>query len=170
MNERRQWQIAFLKQAQSDWEVYQKMRQMAWPTCYRLLFVQMAAEKLGKAVLIASQSSLATITQSHAAFVKLMRVASNNRKLQNMLGMKKSQQRAQFKTLLPLADEIERLAPALAQNGPNPEYPWQDPSGNILVPADYPFPLMQQLHQTPQGVQLLKYVEIFLKRFEELFM
>lgn len=169
MTERRNWQMAFLKQAMADWEAYQRTRQAVWPNSYRLLFLQMATEKLSKAVLIASHSSLETITQSHAAFVMFMRIAGNNRKLQNVLRLKKSQQRAQFKTLLPLAHEIERLAPALAQSGPNPEYPWQDKSGSILAPVDYPFPLMQRLHQTPQGIQLLKHIEIFLKKFEELF-
>jgi len=62
------------------------------------------------------------------------------------------------------------LAPALAQNGPNPEYPWKDASDKILAPVDYPFPLVKRLRQTPQGAQLLKYIEIFVVRFEELFM
>jgi len=170
MNERQRWQIAFLQQAKSDWQAYQRTRQADWPTCHRLLFLQMASEKLGKAVLITGPSRLETITQSHAAFVMFMRVAGNNHKLQKVVVMKKSQQRAQFKSLLPLAHEIELLAPALAQGGPNPEYPWQDTSGDIFAPTNYPFPLIQRLHQTPQGIQLLKYVEIFLQRFEELFM
>jgi hypothetical protein len=169
MTERQHWQIAFLKQARSDWEAYQRTSPAVWPACHRLIFLQMASEKLGKAALIASHSTLETITQSHAAFVMFMRVAGNNQKLQKALGMKKAQQRAQFKALLPLAYEIERLAPTLAQSGPNPEYPWKDASGNILAPTDYPFPLMQRLHQTPRGIQLLNYIEFFVKRFEELF-
>jgi len=170
MTERQHWQMAFLKQARLDWEAYQRTSQAVWPTCHRLLFLQMASEKLSKAVLITGHSSLETITQSHAAFVKFMQVASKDRKLQKVLGMKKSQQKAQFKTLLPLAQEIELLAPALAQSGPNPEYPWKDASGNISAPGDYSFPLMKRLRETPQGIQLLRYTEIFLKRFEELFM
>jgi hypothetical protein len=170
MTDRQNWQAAFLNQARVDWAAYQKTRLGTWPECHQLLFLQMASEKLGKAVLIAGPSNLETITQSHAAFVMFMRFAGNNHKLQKMLGLKKSQQRAQFKSLLPLAHEIELLAPALAQGGPNPEYPWQNTSGDIFAPTNYPFPLIQRLHQTPQGIQLLKYVEIFLKRFEELFM
>jgi hypothetical protein len=129
----------------------------------------MASEKLGKAFLVAGHSSLEKITKTHAAFVKFMQIAGNNRKLQKALGMKKSQQRALFKTLMPFAYEIELMAPTLAQRGPNPEYPWEEVSGNILAPADHSFPLVKRLHQTPQGLQLLKYVEIFLNRFEELF-
>jgi len=170
MTERQHWQMAFLKQAKSEWEAYQKTRQAQWPACHQFLFLQMASEKLGKAVLIAGHSNLETISQSHAAFVMFMRIASNNRKLRRVLGIKKSQQRAQFKTLLPLAYEIELLAPSLAQKGPNPEYPWKEIAGNILAPVEYSFPSVKRLLQTPQGVQLLKYVEFFLDRFEDLFM
>jgi hypothetical protein len=130
----------------------------------------MTTEKLGKAFLVVSGTELENLTGSHAAFTRFARAVSSSRKLQKTLGMKKAQQRAQFKALLPLAYEIERLAPTLAQSGPNPEYPWKDVFGNILAPADFPFPLMQRLHQTPQGIQLLNYIEFFVKRFEELFM
>ncbi len=170
MIDRQSWQTAFLKQARVDWEAYQRTRQASWPECHRLLFLQMASEKLGKALLVAGHSSLEKITQTHAAFVKFVQIAGNHRKLQKALGMNKSQQRAQFKTLLPFAYKIELLAPALSQHGPNPEYPWKETSGNILAPADYPFPLIKRLRHTPQGIQLLKYIEIFLNRFEALFM
>lgn len=169
MTDRQNWQTAFLRQARVDWESYQRTRQGTWPECHRLLLLQMAAEKLGKALLVAGHSSLETITQTHAAFVKFMQLVSNHRKLRKALGMKKSQQTAQFRTLLPLAYEIELLAPALAQHGPNPEYPWKNASGNILAPADYSFPLIKRLRQTPHGLLLLKYIEIFLNRFEEFF-
>jgi hypothetical protein len=70
---------------------------------------------------------------------------------------------------LPLAYEIELLAPALARGGPNPEYPWKDSFDKILAPVAYSFPLMNQLQKTPQGIQLLKYLEVFILRFEEFF-
>lgn len=81
----------------------------------------------------------------------------------------KSQLRAEFKQLLPLAYEIERLAPALAQDGPNPEYPWFDKSGQVFAPVDYLFPLVK-LMQSPRGLKLLKYIEYSLTDFEKLFM
>ena len=170
MSERQNWQSAFLKQARADWEAYQKTSRATWAACHRLQFLQMAAEKLGKAFLVAGPSSLETTTQSHAAFVKFLRIVSNNRKLKNALGKKRAQQRKHFNQLLPLAYEIELLAPALAQSGPNPEYPWKDASGNVLAPGDYSFQLFKQLQKTRQGIQLLKHIDIFLKRFEELFM
>jgi hypothetical protein len=169
MSEWRNWQTAFLKQARSDWEAYQKTTELEWPYCHRLHYLQMATEKLGKALLIAGDTQLENLKGSHAAFVKFIQIVSFNRKLHKAFRMKKSQQRAHFKTLLPLAYEIELLAPALAQSGPNPEYPWKEASGNILAPADYPFPLVKRLRQTPQGTQLLKHVDFFVKHFEELF-
>lgn len=59
--------------------------------------------------------------------------------------------KASFNQFLPVADEIETLAPALAQGGLNPEYPWLDKSGQICVPLDYSFPLTK-LRQSPQGL------------------
>lgn len=164
------WQAAFLKQAKSDWDAYQKATKLDWPDCQRLHYLQMTTEKLSKAFLVAGDTQLKNLTGSHAAFVKFIRIISGNKNLQIALGMKKSQQKAKFNALLPLAREIELLAPALAQGGPNPEYPWETQSGTILAPADHSFPLMQRLQKTPQGTQLLKYIEIFQKRFEELFM
>jgi hypothetical protein len=68
-----------------------------------------------------------------------------------------------------MAHEIEILAPALAQGGPNPEYPWADKSGQIFVPADYSFPLTKLL-QSPSGLHLVKYIRIFIAEFEKLFL
>jgi len=70
---------------------------------------------------------------------------------------------------LAFLNEIEMLAPTLAQDGPNPEYPWLDNSGHILVPIDYSFPLMKRL-QFPPGTHLLKYIGNFITDFEKLFL
>lgn len=169
MTDWQNWQTAFLRQARSDWEAYQKTIESEWPYCHRLHYLQMATEKLSKALLVAGDTKVEDLTASHAAFVRFLRLVSNNRNLKNALGMKKSQQKAHFNQLLPLAHEIELLAPALAKNSPNPEYPWKDVSGKVLAPVDYPFLSIKQLQKTRKGIQLLKYIEVFLLRFEELF-
>jgi len=165
----RAWQLGFLKQARSDWETYQRIDDPTWPTCHRLHFLQMATEKLAKALLVVGDMPLDRITHSHAAFVKFMRVARKNHTLQKELGMTYSQITAHFNRLLPIAREIEILAPTLAQAGPNPEYPWFDNSGQILVPVDFSFPLMKLL-QSPPGTQLLRYIGNFITDFEKLFL
>ncbi len=169
MTSRRDWQLAFLRQARSDWEAYQRTIEKSWPICHRLHFLQMASEKLGKALLIRSETKLERITQSHAAFVKFMRMTGNNFDLHLKLGITRPQLKAQFNQLLPVAYEIEILAPALAHNGPNPEYPWLDKTGQIVAPVDCSFPLAQAL-ASPPGAQLLKNVNYFLAAFEKLFL
>jgi len=170
MSDWRNWQKAFLNQARSDWNAYQRTSDPRWPSCDRLHYLQMATEKLSKALLVAGDTKPQNLMGSHAAFVTFMRAASKNRKLHEVLGLKKTPLKLHFKKLLPLAHEVELLAPALARNNPNPEYPWEDPSGKILAPVDYSFSLMDRLQESPQGLQLLKYTELFLQRFEELFM
>jgi len=162
------WQLAFLKQARADWETYQRIDDPTWPMCHRLHFLQMATEKLGKALLVTGDMPLERITHTHAAFVKFLRVALNSHNLQNGLRMTYSQVRAHFNRLLPIAGEIEMLAPTLAQDGPNPEYPWPDRAGQILAPIDYSFPLMKRL-KSPQGAQLLRHLGYFIAEFEKLF-
>jgi len=165
----RAWQLAFLRQGRSDWETYQRIDDPAWPTCHRLHFLQMATEKLAKALLIAGDMPLDKITHTHAAFVKFMRVARKNHNLQKELGMTYSQIIAHFNRLLPIAREIEILAPTLAQVGPNPEYPWLDNTGQILVPVDYSFPRIKLLQSQP-GTQLLRHIRYFFVAFEKLFL
>lgn len=78
MTNRRDWQIAFLKQARIDWEAYQRARQTRWPDCLQLHFLQMATEKLGKVLLFAGHSKLERLTRSHAAFVKFIYFSADN--------------------------------------------------------------------------------------------
>jgi hypothetical protein len=60
--------------------------------------------------------------------------------------------------------ELEPLAPALAQDGPNPEYPWPH-----HIPADNPvrheFGLWGELTRTALGRQLVKVVGLAVDRF-----
>jgi len=72
------------------------------------------------------------------------------------------------KEVLPVADQIERLAPALAQNGPNAEYPWETLSGEVKVPASYGFPVAKEL-RGPQGRKLLRLIDIIIDRFDVFF-
>jgi hypothetical protein len=125
MTDRRSWQKAFLKQARHDWATYQRTLLPSWPVCDRLHYLQMATEKLGKALLVGGNTTLGRllVLGSHAAFVKFLHVASNNHNLPARLGLTKAQLKAYFNQFLPIAHEIEILAPALAQGGPNPEYP-----------------------------------------------
>jgi hypothetical protein len=59
---------------------------------------------------------------------------------------------------IPLAERIERLAPALNPDGPNPEYPWPraDPA---FAPAEYQFDLWDELQGSADGRQFVKLLD-----------
>jgi hypothetical protein len=128
----------------------------------------MATEKLGKAMLLAEGKEIQKVRTSHKAFVYFLRIAVRNPAVQKHMGMSDRQLRTYIKGLLPLAEEIEKLAPALAGAGPNAEYPWLDPSGSIHVPASFQFSVALQLKE-PKGQKLLKFARLLLDRFYILF-
>ena len=59
---------------------------------------------------------------------------------------------------------IERLAPALANDGPNPEYPWPHASPQF-VPATFDFDVWRQLTDTGRGRQLIQVIQSALEQF-----
>jgi len=163
------WAKAYLEQARSDWQMWRVVHDQKRPDCHQLHYLQMTCEKLGKAFLIAGRSiSLQQARNSHIAFKRFLQVASRNPQLQRLLEMTASQFHAHIKQMLPIAEAIERLAPALAQDGPNVEYPWESPNGQIHIPASYSFPVLQELNE-PAGLNLIKIVGLVQKEFFRLF-
>jgi hypothetical protein len=156
----------YLLQSRSDWQVYQILQRQPVKECHSLHYLQMATEKLGKAFLIAGGNAPASVYTSHKAFVRFLQVVAYNSDLQKQLRMTRQQLRAYIRTLLPIADEIERLAPALAHGGPNAEYPWEAPAGTIQTPATYQFTLSSQL-RTPKGIKLLTLITVIFENSEK---
>jgi hypothetical protein len=86
-----------------------------------------------------------------------------------VFGINARQLQAHIRGILPLAHQIERLAPALARDGPNPEYPWEEPTtGHVYSPASYRFPVALNLNQ-PNGRKLLRLLDILLDQFDRFF-
>lgn len=164
------WAEAYLEQARSDWQLWQLIRDNKQPGCHQLHYLQMSCEKLGKAFLIAGKLiSFEQAQSSHLAFKRFLQVASRNPALQRLLEMSSSQFRAHIKTLLPLAEDLERLTPALAQDGPNVEYPWESPDRIVQIPVNYSFPILRVLSE-PAGSNLLKIVDLVQREFYRLFL
>ena len=162
------WAEAYLEQARSDWEAYKLFARNACGDCHGLHYLQMTAEKLGKAVLLRSGSDLGHVVTTHKAFVRFLQVASRNPSLRRTLQFNARQLQEYVKDVLPVADQIERLAPALANNGPNAEYPWETPSSQVVAPAVYVFPVTREL-RGPKGRKLLKLIASILEQFDVLF-
>jgi hypothetical protein len=58
---------------------------------------------------------------------------------------------------VPLAEHIEDLAPALALDAPNPEYPWPRNAPQV-APAEHTFRIWQDLQETVAGRRFLNVV------------
>lgn len=162
------WAKAYLEQARSDWETYAIVASNGCALCHELHYLQMTTEKLGKAALLTSRTSgLDAVSKTHKAFVSFLRVAARNPNLQKELSMNGRQLREYIVALLPLADQIERLAPTLCQGGPNAEYPWSTPAGQVLAPASYAFSVSGDLSNS-MGRKLLKLIDLILAKSEAL--
>lgn len=152
-----EYQRLFLVQARTDFAVFVLLRgKPEFPPCHALHYLQMATELFGKA----HAWKHGPRTNTHRAFVGFLRGLSTSRDAQRLLGFKG--QNANWAHLirksLPLAERVENLAPALALDGPNPEYPWprNEPE---FAPAEFEFDLWQDLQETAGGRQFLMIVE-----------
>ncbi len=161
MNDQQQ---AFLAQAKSDHGVLGTLQGKA--PCHQLHYLQMCTEKLGKAYF--KRQTTTKVDGSHAFFVKFLRAISTNGAVRNGLGFVHSESFVGYiHGLLPLAYDLERLAPNLAGDGPNPEYPFPR-SNPTIAPVHHDFHVWEAL-QTAQGQRLLKFVRELLEHFQEWF-
>ena len=157
-------QELFLIQARAVFEVFTLFKEdNALPRCHALHHLQMATELLGKAY--AWRNGRPKLT--HNALVKFLKVLSANTKAQSHLGYKGKNE--QWEHLLRkgrvLAEQIEDLAPALARDNPNPEYPWP-PDNPTETPARYDFPIWMELTETPHGRAFLQFISVLIAAAE----
>ncbi|MFM7130977.1 MAG: hypothetical protein ACKO0V_16635 [bacterium] len=68
-------------------------------------------------------------------------------------------------SILPIAYALDRIAPDLANKGPNPEYPWPHFSPRF-APATHEFQVWAQL-QTGNGRNLMRVIEIAVEKFPD---
>jgi hypothetical protein len=149
-----EYQRLFLVQARADFTVFELLRrQPDLPACHTLHYLQMATELLGKA----HAWKHGPRANTHRAFVSFLRSLSTNRRAQKQLGFEGRNENWEhlIRKSVPLAERIEDLAPALALDAPNPEYPWprDDPQ---VAPAEYTFGIWQELQETAAGRQFLR--------------
>jgi hypothetical protein len=153
------WRSAFLKQAQADFTMAKKLRRQGDATCHWLHYLQMATEKLAKGYTCSELGNAPPHT--HSGFTRfIQKGAPSDGRLWAVWGRDlKSRRvfRTQVRRLVPVARLIESLAPALAQSGPNPEYPWED-LGGIQVPVEYPFSELSE-KSAPQIENLFRFLD-----------
>ena len=146
-------QRLFLVQAKSAYAVYKLLNSdESLPHCHALHYFQMATELLGKA----SAWKSGPIGKSHKALVSFLRSLASNTKAQKQLGYQGRNENwtNTIRKIIPIAEHLQRMAPALANNGPNPEYPWPSDAPTDS-PVEYAFPIWKDLTEKSYGRRLV---------------
>src|SRR5947209_7626149 len=121
MIEPAEWVKAYARQADADlkaWELYEKHPEAVAAECHKLLFLQMACEKLCKAYLIKGGTLPEDLQASHGYIARPLPVIIKQQIIhmrQNLSGMQ-----GVLKQVRHLANELEVLNPALKRDGQRP--------------------------------------------------
>lgn len=156
------------QQAQSDLDLFLKLRQIGAHECHRLQYLQMATEKLSKAYLWRSGKAP---PKSHTGFVRFLkalvdRSPADLSRIAKSLGFSRPQDLEKWvSNIQPLAYGLQNIAPAEAGNGPNPEYPWPH-EAPVNYPAGHAFALWNQLLNTGQGRKLIEIINRAIVTFD----
>jgi hypothetical protein len=160
------WANCYARQARADfstWSFLQGNKDVN--ECHRLLFLQMACEKLCKAHLISEGTPPESLQTSHGYVAKPLPVV-----IRNQLLMFKATLKGTDYVLIHvrhLAQEIEILNPAVQRAGQRPdncEYPWEDANKAVHSPLDWTFNPTQLL-LIPAGRTFLKLLEKALNAY-----
>lgn len=158
------------EQARSDYDVLMLMRNAGSPPCQQLHYLQMVTEKVGKAYLWRNDVSPGT---SHAAFVSFLKSQADRPRQEairvaSLLGfIHMKNYRAWLRKAIPLAYALQGMAPALAGDGPNPEYPWP-PKLPTECPAHIQFAIWTELTVAPNGRNLLRVIDRSINAFPQI--
>jgi hypothetical protein len=161
------YQELWWKQCQADYAVYELLRREGSAPCHQLHYLQMVTEKIAKAHLWQSGSSP---PKSHVGFHHFIRYLSfkkrDSERIARIFYFARFEDfRSWIRTTLPIAYSLERIAPDLAMNGPNPEYPWphEQPAA---APIQHDFVEWSELISA-RGRNLLGFIETAVRRFPE---
>ena len=162
------YQELWWQQAQSDHEAFLLMRREGIAQCHTLHYLQMVAEKLAKAYFWRTGSPP---PKNHAGFVQFLRFLGQIRQSERVriaalfAFARFTDFQSWIRAALPIAYDLERIAPALASNGPNPEYPWPHEQPQY-APAKHHFAVWASLTSV-QGRELMRVIRIAVDRFPE---
>ena len=163
------FQEVWWQQAKSDHEVFLLIRGQGVAQCHLLHYLQMVTEKLAKAYFWRSASPP---PRSHAGFVQFLRFLgqfsrpNDQERIATIFTFKRfTDFQNWIRAVLPMAYELERLAPALANNGPNPEYPWPHAQPQF-APTNQHFAVWASF-ASGQGRDFMRKIRIAVERFPE---
>lgn len=138
-----EWAKAYARQADADftaWELYEKNPKAVVAECHKLLFLQMACEKLCKAHVIRTGIHAPDEVQTSHGFVA-KHLPSIMRQEIAISGEFPKNSAWAISQIRQLSEEIEILNPAMTRDNKRPdncEYPWEY-GGKVLSPLDHSF-------------------------------
>jgi hypothetical protein len=157
------WRRAFFLQARSDFDVAQRLMAMdGIAACHPLHYLQMAAEKLAKGFACRHEP----LAHTHRAFTRFVQSAHLVPGMREACGTSSLQFRAYLRSIAGVASELEALAPALAGDGPNAEYPWEA-AGVVTAPVEHSFARINPYSAGPVVVKLLPFIEAAVRVAEQ---
>lgn len=168
MTVREKWGLAFVRQARSDWRVYQLLSEASVPACHVLHYLQMACEKVAKAYRIRDLSSpIDELTRHHVGFTRFVSAFLRSPMMCRAFENQTARHRTLMQEMNQLARLIEGLAPAVDREArpENSEYPWVA-GDDVIAPCDYGYPNFSLLTE-PRGRGLLKLIGRMMDDFEQ---
>ncbi|MBN1612677.1 MAG: hypothetical protein JW940_38995 [Polyangiaceae bacterium] len=160
--------FAFARQAMADFRTYQFLERTAIgeaepiPVCHRLLFLQMACEKLSRARLYRQASDLGQVKELHTYTEKQLPIILRETYARQYRHHAAPHLVQRWRDL---AAVVQVLAPAAEAGGARPdncEYPWTTTDGSVVSPIDHPFECARLL-RAPGGTTFLKVLEASLE-------
>ena len=160
----RDWANAFLAQARVDLEGA-RLVDATVPSVFAML-LQMAFEKLAKAALLRSGAAdVAWASSTHRSASHMIRALRLQRGVMAPIGGP-----LVWQDVLWAVETLEQVHPALSQGGPQLEYPWEMPNGDIGWPArDLAIARAFGNPQSNLGVRILRFASILAERFDRIF-
>lgn len=154
-------------QARSDHDIFVRSRIQGFAVCHSLHYLQMATEKLAKAYLWRLRKAPQKTHKGFFHFLRFLGSVRNERdRIATLYGFRRFEAfQASIYSILPIAYQLEHLAPDLANDGPNTEYPWPH-SEPVFSPVNYAFPLWDQLN-TAHGRNLIRFIKTAVEHFPE---
>lgn len=151
------------EQAKSDHEVFVLLRRHGVPPCHALHYLQMATEKLCKAYLWRAGVAPPRNHLGLMPFLQALHSRGHSRRERQRIAAvfdydRPAQMEAWVRQVSPLAHQRQNLVPDMANDGPNPEYPW--PHGAPAhCPATHQFEVWVTLRDSGSGRRLLQFIE-----------
>jgi hypothetical protein len=143
------WSRAFLRQAQSDLDAYERLAATSLPSCHRLHYLQMWLEKLCKAYLWAAAISVVDLPEFRTSH-KVVEKVLPRLIWQHWRDVGYSSE-PDLREIRKVCREVDLLHPQIGSDGTRPdnvEYPWtdfRDGSALVVAPADESFRLAERL-------------------------